>query len=49
MFPKAKKVIDVTEIGAELAARKAELGEELGLVGMPKPGAKKSNAARASK
>ena len=49
MFPKARKAIDINEVGAELAARKAELSEEVGLVGMPKPAAKKSNAAGASK
>jgi len=49
MFPKAKKAIDVDEIGAELAARKAELSEELGLVGTPKMIGKKSNASRVSK
>jgi hemerythrin superfamily protein len=31
MFPKAKKAIDTQEIGAELAARKAELAAEMGL------------------
>jgi hemerythrin superfamily protein len=49
MFPKARKAIDMKELGAELAARKAELLEGLGLVGMPKPGAKKPAAAGASK
>jgi hemerythrin superfamily protein len=49
MFPKARKAIALSEIGAELAARKVELSEELGLVSMPKVGAKKSNAAGASK
>lgn len=49
MFPKARKAIDVNNIGADLVARKAELGEEMGLVGMPKPEAKKSTVARASK
>lgn len=27
MFPKARKAIDVVEVGAELAARKAELAD----------------------
>jgi hemerythrin superfamily protein len=44
MFPKARKAIDVDDIGADLAARKAELGEEMGLVEMRKPEAKKSTA-----
>lgn len=49
MFPKARKVIDVDEIGVELAARKAQLSEGPGPIGTPKPRAAKSNAARASK
>ena len=49
IFPKAKKAIDTKEIGAELAARKAELGEEMGIVEMPRSDTKKSTAARAAK
>ena len=49
MFPKARKSIDVNDVGAKIAARKAELREDLGLVGMPKPRAKTANVARASK
>jgi hypothetical protein len=36
MFPKAKKAIDTNAVGAELAARKAELQAEMG-VGDPVP------------
>jgi len=36
MFPKAKKAIDTEAVGAELAARKAELEAELG-IGEPIP------------
>ena len=36
MFPKAKKAIDTEAVGAELAARKAELEAELG-IGEPMP------------
>jgi hemerythrin superfamily protein len=49
MFPKAKKAVDVHELGAELAARKEELAGELGLGESPKREAKKSSASRASK
>jgi hemerythrin superfamily protein len=49
MFPKARKAIDVDEVGAELAARKAELTENLDPPMPPKPTAKKANAARSSR
>jgi hemerythrin superfamily protein len=49
MFPKARKAIDVHEIGAELATRKAELIEDLGLAALPKSSAGKRAAARSSK
>jgi len=49
MFPKAKKAVDVEALGAELAARKAELAGELGLAEPPKRDMKKSSASRASK
>jgi hemerythrin superfamily protein len=49
MFPKARKAIDVDEIGAELAARKAELTEEMEPPMPPKATGKKSNATRAAK
>jgi hypothetical protein len=41
MFPKAKKAIDTMAVGAELAARKAELQAEMG-VGDPIPRAGRS-------
>jgi hypothetical protein len=49
MFPKARKAIDMREIGEELATRKAELSEELGLAALPKSSAKQPPTARASK
>lgn len=49
MFPKARKAIDVHEVGAELAARKAELAEDLDLAEIFKAPPKKSQPARASK
>jgi len=50
MFPKARNAIDVVEVGAELAARKMELIEELELPVKPaKPSGKKGNASRPSK
>jgi len=49
MFPKARKAVDVEALGAELAARKAELAGELGLAEPPKRDMKKSSASRASK
>ena len=49
MFPKARKAIDVHEIGAELAARKAELTEDLDPPMPPKATGKKSNATRPAK
>ena len=48
MFPKARKAIDVHEIGAELAARKAELSEELGLGAWPKSSTGNTSSARSS-
>jgi hemerythrin superfamily protein len=50
MFPKAKKSIDVAAIGAELAERKAELAEELGLepADPPQP-VRKAPSARSAK
>ena len=49
MFPKARSAIDVDEVGAELAARKAELTEEVEPPMPPKATGKKSNASRAAK
>src|SRR4030095_7439842 len=46
MFPKAKKGIDVSEIGADVAARKAELTEEMEPPMPSKATEKKSNATR---
>ena len=40
MFPKARKAIDVEAIGAELAERKAELSDEVGLPDAPIEAAK---------
>ena len=45
MFPKARKAIDVDEIGAELAMRKSELSAELGVDDLPKARDKKSGRA----
>jgi hemerythrin superfamily protein len=53
MFPKARKAIDIDEIGAELSDRKAELTEELTEemepTMPPKATGKKSNATRPAK
>jgi len=49
MFPKARKAVDVHELGAEMASRKAELAEEMGVAEPPKPDVKKPGASRASK
>ena len=49
MFPKARKAIDVDEIGAELSDRKAELTEEMEPTMPPKATGKKSNATRPAK
>jgi len=50
MFPKARKAIDAVEVGAELAARKAELTEELEPPVRPaNPSGKKGNASRPAK
>jgi len=45
MFPKARKAIDVDEVGAELAARKDELMAELASDEAPTPRAGKSTSA----
>jgi len=45
MFPKARKAIDVDEVGAELAARKDELMAELAPDEAPTPRAGKSTSA----
>lgn len=49
MFPKARKAIDVDEVGVELAARKAELTEEIEPPMPPKASGKKSSATRPAK
>jgi len=49
MFPKARKAIDVDEIGAEMAARKAELADELGLADAVSRKVEKPRSARAAK
>ena len=46
MFPKAKKAIDTKAIGAELAARKAELASEMGMEPAPALMGKKQNSGR---
>jgi hemerythrin-like domain-containing protein len=46
MFPKAKKAIDTKAVGAELAARKAELASEMGVEAVPLPAGKKGNSGR---
>ena len=49
MFSKAKKTIDVDEVGAELAARKAELTGDLEQAPPPKAPGQNSRATRASR
>ena len=49
MFPKARKTVDMDELGAELAARKAELADELGVAEPPKRDVRKASSSRASK
>jgi hemerythrin superfamily protein len=46
MFPKAKKGIDTKAVGAELAARKAELASEMGIEAAPLAAGKKGNSGR---
>jgi hemerythrin superfamily protein len=54
MFAKAKKVIDVDAVGADLAERKAELAKEMGYAderadeGKPRPASPRASARRAS-
>lgn len=49
MFPKARKAIDVHEIGAELAARKAELAADVEVELPPVTPNKKSPGSRAAR
>jgi hemerythrin-like domain-containing protein len=46
MFPKARKAIDTKAVGAELAARKAELASEMDIDASPPPAGKKGNSGR---
>jgi hemerythrin superfamily protein len=49
MFPKVRKAVDVHDLGAQLAARKAELAEELGVAEPPKRDVRKASSSRTSK